>query len=146
MNAREYRQTLTEAQDRAFFKLLESKLHDSGFYARNMESTKKAMEIFYKGRDLVKPELDALTKWNKDKRDDIEAQIQKLSEQLRELEKSYREQEEVIYQKAHELVKDEQKQVSEERGDAQAERDIIERLAIAEYQKRLDKKSKKAVA
>jgi uncharacterized protein YukE len=79
-------------------------------------------------------------------KEDIERQIKELQTRASQLWDNYRKAEDELYHKAYLKVEDEVQEIRKTRGNASQEREIIETLAIAEYQKRIDKKTRKAVA
>ena len=146
MNAQEYRKTLTPLQDKAFYKLLDTRLRDSGYYSRNWE-TNTAIDNLQRGAMAeIQEEFDTLKENHYKKKAEIEAQIKELQAQASQIWNDFRKAEDELYHKACLTVEDKVKEVREARGNASQEREIVEALTIAEYQKRLDKKAKKEVA
>ena len=146
MNAQEYRKTLTPLQSKAFHKLLETRLQEAGYYRRNWE-TNNATDALQRG--AVKDMEEEFTTLKNDyyqEKEEIERQIKELRERASQLWDNFRKAEEELYHKAYLKVEDEVQEIRKARGNASQEREIIETLAIAEYQKRLDKKAKKEVA
>lgn len=146
MNAQEYRKTLTPLQAKAFYKLLETRLQEAGYYRRNVE-TNNATDALQRG--AVKDMEEEFTTLKNDyyqEKEEIERQIKELRERASQLWDNFRKAEEELYHKAYLKVEDKVQEIRKARGNASQEREIIETLAIAEYQKRLDKKAKKEVA
>jgi dsDNA-specific endonuclease/ATPase MutS2 len=137
MNAHEYRQTLTPLQSKAFYKLLEKKLEDSGYYPKNREFNDKVNQL---QRGAVKEDaqkFEDLRAIYQNQKDELEQQIKELQEKRNELWESFRTEENKLYNEAYLTVEDKVKEIRESRGDSSKEREIIENLAIAEYQKKL---------
>lgn len=146
MNAQEYRKTLTPLQSKAFYKLLETRLQEAGYYRRNVE-TNNATDALQRG--AVKDMEEEFTTLKNDyyqEKEDIERQIKELQTRASQLWDNYRKAEDELYHKAYLKVEDKVQEIRKTRGNASQEREIIETLAIAEYQKRIDKKTRKAVA
>ena len=142
MNAHEYRQTLTPLQSKAFYKLLEKKLEDSGYYPKNREFNDKVNQL---QRGAVKEDaqkFEDLRAIYQNQKDELEQQIKELQEKRNELWESFRTEENKLYNEAYLTVEDKVKEIRESRGDSSKEREIIENLAIAEYQKKLEKRAK----
>lgn len=142
MNAHEYRKTLTPRQADAFRDLLESKLRDSGYYARNVECNSATAELHRQACADMQSDFDRLEEEYQATRRAIGEEIERLNQSLRDIYAVYDEQKNQLWAKAGETVKDEAQAIRDARGDAEAERRIIESMAIAEYQKRLNKKNK----
>lgn len=146
MNAQEYRKTLTPLQSKAFYKLLETRLQEAGYYRKNVE-TNNATDALQRGAvKEMHEEFETLKGDYYREKEEIERQIKELRERASQLWDNFRKAEEELYHKAYLKVEDEVQEIRKARGDASQEREIIETLAIAEYQKRLDKKAKKEVA
>jgi len=146
MNAQEYRKTLTPSQSKAFYKLLETRLQEAGYYRRNVE-TNNATDALQRGAvKEMHEEFETLKGNYYREKEEIERQIKELRERASQLWDNFRKAEEELYHKAYLKVEDEVQEIRKARGNASQEREIIETLAIAEYQKRLDKKAKKEVA
>lgn len=146
MNAQEYRKTLTPSQSKAFYKLLETRLQEAGYYRRNVE-TNNATDALQRGAvKEMHEEFETLKGDYYREKEEIERQIKELRERASQLWDNFRKAEEELYHKAYLKVEDEVQEIRKARGNASQEREIIETLAIAEYQKRLDKKAKKEVA
>jgi hypothetical protein len=145
MNAHEYRQTLTPLQSKAFYKLLEKKLEDSGYYSRNRTDNDKINQL---QRGAVKEnwqKFEDLRATYQIQKEEVERQIKELQEKRSQLWEAFRTDENELYTEAYLTVEDKVKEVIEGRGNSNAERVIIESLAIAEYQKRLEKRAKQTV-
>ncbi len=141
---REYYQALTPLQQKAFYKLLESKLRDSGYYSRNCTTSEKINQL---QRGAVKEnaeKFESLRATYQNEKDQLEQQIKELQEKRNQLWETFRKNEDRLYNEAYLTVEDKVQEVQEERGDSTGERLIIESLTIAEYQKRLEKRAKQA--
>lgn len=142
MNANEYRKTLTPRQADAFGALLESKLYESGYYTRNVECNQATTDLHRKACADMQEEFDKAEQDYQTARRAIQEEISKLNQNLNDLFEVYNEQQNRLWAKAGESVKDEAQAIQDARGDSNAERRIVESMAIAEYQKRLAKKNK----
>jgi hypothetical protein len=146
MNAYEYRNTLTDRQSKAFTELLENALRASGWYSKNSEAHQAGMKLYYDGRDRHKAELEeAERKYHEqqDKIRELQEQIRKISNEATEQLEADRNAIGLIIQEEN---REENERINAERGDAKAEREIIEQIIIAQYQARLEKKTRKEVA
>lgn len=146
MNAFEYRKTLTERQDRAFRELLENALRDSGWYRKNGEAHQASMQLYYDGRERHRAELEeAEARYSRE-----QDKIRELQEQIRQIANDATERLEAdrnaIYLVIQEENREENERIKAERGDAKGEHEIIEQIIISQYQARLDKKTRKAIA
>lgn len=146
MNAQEYRKTLTPLQDKAFYKLLETRLHDSGYYRRNAETNNATHALQQGAVRQMQEEFDTLKSNYHNEKMELERQIKELQARASQLWENFRKEESDLYHKACLMVEDKVQEVRKARGNASQEREIVEALTIAEYQKRLDKKAKKEVA
>lgn len=142
MNAYEYRKTLSPKQAEAFHKLLESKLWEGGYYSKNVAYSNKVMELYRQAKVEIQDEFDAVEKQYNEARKRIQDEIEALQAKSRSLFEAYEALNQDLHAKTGEMVRDEITALDAERGDASAERAIIEQLAIAEYSKRLAKKNK----
>ena len=146
MNAQEYRKTLTPLQSKAFYKLLETRLQEAGHYRRNVE-TSNAVDALQRGSvKEMQGDFDALRENYYNEKAELERQIKELQTKASQLWEDFRKNEDELYHKAYFKVEDKVQEVRKARGNASREREIIESLVIAEYQKRLDKKARKSVA
>jgi hypothetical protein len=146
MTAFEYRKTLTDRQAKAFTELLENALRASGWYTKNGEAHQAGMNLYYEGRKRHKAELDAAEQRyveQQDKIRELQEQIRKISNEATEQLEADRNAIGLIIQEEN---REENERISAERGDAKAEREIIEQIIIAQYQARLEKKTRKEVA
>lgn len=146
MNAFEYRKTLTERQDRAFRELLDDALRNCGWYRKNSEAHNQSMKLYYDGRERHRAEFEeAEARYSQE-----QEKIRQLQEQIRQIQDDATAQLEAdrnaIGLVIHEENREENERINAERGDAQAEREVIEQIIIAQYQARLDKKARKVVA
>ena len=146
MNAYEYRQTLTDRQNKAFTELLESALRSSGWYRKNSESHQASMKLYYDGRERHKAEFEEAEQRYVEQQD----KIRELQEQIRKIQSEATERLEADRNAIGLIIQEENREENEridaERGDATGERKVIEQIIIAQYQARLDKKTRKAVA
>lgn len=146
MNAYEYRNTLTDRQAKAFTELLENALRDSGWYRKNGEAHEAGMQLYYDGRERHKAEFDeAEARYAQE-----QEKIRQLQEQIRQIANDATERLEADRNAIYLIIQEENREANErikdERGDAKGEREIIEQIIISQYQARLDKKTRKAVA
>jgi len=138
----EYRKTLTPLQSRAFYKLLEKKFEDSGFYAKNRE-TNHQITLLQKGAIQANNiEFQNLQTDYEARRDEVEQQIKELNAKRDEIWNTYSKDKEELYAKTYLTIEGEIEKVRATRGDSKTEREIIENLAIAEFQRKLEKKAK----
>jgi hypothetical protein len=146
MNAYEYRQTLTDRQNKAFTELLESALRNSGWYRKNSEAHQAGMKLYYDGRERHKAEFEEAEQRYVEQQD----KIRELQEQIRKIQSEATERLEADRNAIGLIIQEENREENEridaERGDATGERKVIEQIIIAQYQARLDKKTRKAVA
>ncbi len=146
MNAFEYRKTLTDRQSKAFGELLEDALRASGWYSKNSEAHEKGMNLYYDGRERHKAEFDEAEQRYAEAQD----RIRLLQEQIREISNEATRRLEADRDAIGLVIQHENQEENErikaERGDAKAEREIIEQIIIAQYQARLDKKASKVSA
>lgn len=146
MNAHEYRKTLTDRQKTAFGALLEEALRNSGWYSKNIDANNKSMSAYYEGQERHRAELDEAQA----RYDEARAQIEELREQIRRISDEADERLDSAKNAIGITIAEENReiyaQIGAERGDAKAEREIIEQMVINQYQSRLDKKSQKGVA
>jgi len=139
---REYYQALTPLQQKAFYKLLESKLRDSGYYARNCDTNNK-INLLQRGAVKANEEkFQSLRATYEAEHRELENQIRALQEKNTKLWETFKTEEDKLYNEAYLTVEDKVQEAQKERGDSTGERLIIESLTIAEYQKRLDKRAK----
>lgn len=140
--ARDFANTLTEKQEKAFRALLEKTLRESGYYARNVKSNQLSNQLYNEGQKKYAQEFDAVTNTYRE----VMAQIEQEREALRQREvEAYTALESaraLINQKIWDETKEQRDAIWAERGDTRAEEEAIERLVIAQYQKRLDKRAK----
>lgn len=146
MNAYEYRNTLTDRQAKAFTELLENALRDSGWYRKNGEAHQASMQLYYDGRERHRAELEeAETRYSQQ-----QDRIRELQEQIRQIASDATAQLEADRDAIGLVIQAENKEANErieaERGDAKAERRVIEQIIISQYQARLEKKTRKEVA
>jgi myo-inositol-1-phosphate synthase len=139
---REYYQALTPLQRKAFYKLLENKLREAGYYSRNATTNEKVTQLQREAVKGMAEKFDSLKASYQNEKDQLEQQIKELQEKRNQLWETFRTNEDKLYNEAYLTVEDKVKEVQEERGDSTGERLIIESLTIAEYQKRLDKRAK----
>ncbi len=146
MNAYEYRQTLTDRQNKAFTELLENALRNSGWYSKNSEAHQAGMKLYYDGRERHKEKFEEAEKRYAEQQD----KIRELQEQIRKIQNEATERLEADRDAIGLIIDEENREENERinatRGDARGEREIIEQIIIAQYQARLDKKTRKAVA
>jgi hypothetical protein len=146
MNAHEYRMSLTDRQAKAFTELLENALRASGWYSKNSEAHQAGMKLYYDGRDRHKAELEEAERKYHEQQD----KIRELQEQIRKISNEATEQLEAARNAIGLIIQEENREENErintERGDHRAEREIIEQIIIAQYQARLEKKTRKEVA
>jgi uncharacterized protein YukE len=142
MNAQEYRKELTPLQSKAFYKFLDKKLEDSGYYPKNRELNQKISQLQREAINANSEEFQTLQNTYRDEREEIEQQIKELNAKREELWKNYDINKSALYEKAYLTVEDKVKEIREERGNSSLEREIIENLAVAEFQKKLEKKEK----
>jgi uncharacterized protein YukE len=142
MNAQEYRQTLTPLQSKAFYKFLDKKLEDSGYYPKNRELNQKISQLQREAINANSEEFQTLQNTYRDEREEIEQQIKELNAKREELWKNYDINKNALYEKTYLTVEDKVKEIREGRGDSSLEREIIENLAIAEFQRKLEKRAK----
>lgn len=146
MNAFEYRKTLTERQDRAFRELLDDALKSSGWFRKNGAAHDEGMKLYYDGLKRHKAELDEAERRYAQEQE----KIRQLQEQIRQIQDDASARLEAdrnaIGLVIQEENREENERINAERGDAQGEREVIEQIIIAQYQARLDKKTRKAVA
>lgn len=139
---REYYQALTPLQQKAFYKLLESKLRDSGYYSRNCDTNNK-INLLQRGAVKANEEkFRTLSATYEAEKRELEEQIRELQEKRNQLWETFRAQEDKLYNETYLTVEDKVQEAQKERGDSTGERLVIESLTIAEYQKRLEKRAK----
>lgn len=141
MNAQEYRQTLTPLQSKAFYKFLDKKLEDSGYYPKNRDLNQKISQLQREAINANSKEFQNLQDTYRNEKEEIERQIKELNAKRDELWKNYDIDKSALYEKTYLTVEDKVKEIREERGNSSLEREIIENLAIAEFQRKLDKKA-----
>ena len=142
MNAFEYRKELTPLQSKAFYKLLEKKLEDSGYYPKNREFNDKINPLHREAVSQRAEEFGDLRYAYQTKKDELEQQIKQLQAERDELWETYSKEKDALSEKAYLSVEDKVKEIREARGNSSLEREIIENLAIAEFQRKLEKKEK----
>lgn len=146
MNAFEYRKTLTDRQAKAFTELLEDAVIASGWYKKNGKAHEQGMDLYYEGLKRHKAETDEAEQ----RYAQAQTKIRELQEQIRQISDEATKQLEADRNAIGLAIQEENKeahqQIEAERGDARAEREIIEQIIIAQYQARLDKKASKSVA
>jgi predicted HNH restriction endonuclease len=142
MNAFEYRKELTPLQSKAFYKLLEKKLEDSGYYPKNREFNDKINQLHREAVSQRAEEFGDLRYAYQTKKDELEQQIKQLQAERDELWETYSKEKDALSEKAYLSVEDKVKEIREARGNSSLEREIIENLAIAEFQRKLEKKEK----
>ena len=146
MNAYEYRTTLTDRQNKAFTELLEDALRESGWYRKNSEAHQAGMKVYDDGRDRHKAEFEESERRYAEQQDkirELQEQIRKISNEATDRLEADRNAIGLVIQEEN---REENERINNERGPAKEEREIIERIIIAQYQARLDKKTRKAVA
>ena len=141
MNIQEYRQTLTPLQSKAFYKFLENKLEDSGYYPKNRDLNQKISQLQREAINANSEEFQTLQDTYRNEKEEIERQIKELNAKRDELWKNYDIDKNALYEKTYLTVEDKVKEIREERGNSSLEREIVENLAIAEFQRKLDKKA-----
>jgi hypothetical protein len=146
MNAYEYRTTLTDRQNRAFTELLEDALRESGWYRKNSEAHQAGMQLYYDGKERHKAELDEAEQRYAKQQDKIRELQEQIQQIYTEANKQLEADRNAIGLVIQEENREENERINAERGPAKEEREIIERIIIAQYQARLDKKTRKAVA
>jgi hypothetical protein len=142
MTAQEYRTTLTPLQQKAFYKLLESKLRDSGYYSRNCETSNKINAVQSGAVKANGEKFQSLRATYEAEKHELENQIRALQEKNTKLWETFKAEEDKLYNEAYLTVEDKVQEIQKERGNSTAERIVIESLAVAEYQKRLEKRAK----
>ena len=146
MNAYEYRTTLTDRQNKAFTELLDDALRNSGWYRKNSEAHQAGMKLYYDGLERHKAETEEAERRYAEQRDkirELQEQISKIQDEATARLEADRNAIGLIIQEEN---REENERINNERGDAKGEREIIEQIIIAQYQARLDKKTRKAVA
>ena len=123
MNAQEYRKTLTPSQSKAFYKLLETRLQEAGYYRRNVE-TNNATDALQRGAvKEMHEEFETLKGNYYREKEEIERQIKELRERASQLWDNFRKAEEELYHKAYLKVEDEVQEIRKARGNASQERE-----------------------
>jgi hypothetical protein len=146
MDAYEYRKNLTDRQNKAFTELLENALRESGWYRKNSEAHQAGMQLYYDGKERHKAELDEAEQRYAKQQDKIRELQEQIQQIYTEANKQLEADRNAIGLVIQEENREENERINAERGPAKEEREIIERIIIAQYQARLDKKTRKAVA
>lgn len=142
MNIQEYRKNLTPLQSKAFYKLLEKKLEDSGFYAKNREFNHQVTVLQQGAIRANNIEFQNLQTDYQNKRDEVEQQIKELQAKRDEIWNTYSKDKDALYAKTYLTVEDKVQEIRASRGDSSMEREIIENMTMAEFQRKLDKQAK----
>jgi hypothetical protein len=104
------------------------------------------MKLYYDGRERHKAEFEEAEQRYVEQQD----KIRELQEQIRKIQSEATERLEADRNAIGLIIQEENREENEridaERGDATGERKVIEQIIIAQYQARLDKKTRKAVA
>ena len=104
------------------------------------------MKLYYDGRERHKAEFEESERRYAEQQDkirELQEQIRKISNEATDRLEADRNAIGLIIQEEN---REENERINNERGDAKGEREIIEQIIIAQYQARLDKKTRKAVA
>lgn len=146
MDINEFRKTLTDRQLKAFLSQLDEAKKNAGWYLKNNIAYNKSMNLYYKGLDRHKDEIEA-----------VEAEFAKLQAKHREIEEQLRKEWQealktkeakidAIRKTAWDEDKEAREQIDAERGDSKTELEIIEQMVMAQYQAKLAKRAEKVGA